>query len=76
MVGFNILHFVKVHYAELETVAESIYLRILKQSMDKGSGIQTALPKSFLLLLMPKPQEPAYPIQPLSYAAVCKSCCL
>lgn len=34
---FNILYFVKVHYAEQEMVAESIYLRTLRLSMDKGS---------------------------------------
>lgn len=57
-------------------VAESIYLRTLKLNMDKGSDIQTAVPKSFLLLLVPKPQEPAYPLQSLSYETVCKNCCL
>ena len=57
LLGFSILHFAKVHYAEQETVAESVCLKPLKQSMDKGSGIQTALSKYFLLLFMPNPQE-------------------
>lgn len=57
LLGFNILHFAKVHYAQQETVAESSYLKPLKQSMDKGSDLQTVLSKQFLLLFMPKPQE-------------------
>lgn len=76
LLGFNLLYFVKVHYAEQEKVVESIYLRAFKLTMDKGSGTQAAVPKSSLLLLMPKPQEPAYSVQSLGYATVCKSCCL
>lgn len=77
LLEFNILHFAKAHYAEQETVAESIYLKPLKQSMGKSRGIQTALSKYFLLLFMPKPQKAlTFSMQPLSYAIVWKSCCL
>lgn len=54
---FSILHFATEHYAEQETVAESIYLKPLKQSVDKGSGIPTALSKFFLRFFMPKQSE-------------------
>jgi len=57
LLGINIPLFTKVHSAEQATVAESIYLKLLKQSMDKGSSVLTALSKYLLLVFLPKSQK-------------------